>query len=315
MLTKSRKPPAVNTAGGFLLQFGKKNDNLYTLGEMSMRIDEALNIANRMLSQNSISDAKSKARRVLANVLGKTKEYILIHSEEEISDDLYREFIDKVDRLNKFEPIQYIIGSQEFMGLDFYVDNKVLIPQPDTEVLVEEVLKNISNQEERLIVLDLCTGSGAIAISIAKYAPNSIVYASDISSGAIKIAEKNSKKNGVNISLLESNIFENISNTLKFDIVVSNPPYVESDVIKDLDKEVQNEPRIALDGGKDGLDFYRRIIKESKDYINQGGFLFLEIGYNQKEKVMKLLEENEYKDIYSRKDYAGNDRIVVGRRE
>ena len=158
----------------------------------------------------------------------------------------------------------------------------------------------------------MCTGSGAIAISISKLIRNCLVYASDISRDALKIAEENSSRNQANVLLFESDLFEKISELYKFDIIVSNPPYIESNTINSLSEEVKNEPILALDGGEDGLDFYRKIIKEARRYLNSNGYLAFEIGYNQRVEVEKILEENGYKNIYSRKDLAGNDRIVVG---
>ena len=244
------------------------------------------------------------------------KDNNLIHDDEEINDGLSNVFFEKIDRLKKHEPLQYIINKQEFMGFDFYVDENVLIPQPDTENLVEEVILLSEtlrkNYKTELRILDLCTGSGAIAISISKLIKNCLVYASDISKEALKIADENSSRNQANVLFIESNLFEKISNLYKFDIIVSNPPYIESDVIETLSEEVKKEPILALDGGDDGLDFYRKIAKEAKGYLNTNGYLAFEIGYNQKEEVEKILLEVGYKNIYSRKDLGGNDRIVIG---
>ena len=158
----------------------------------------------------------------------------------------------------------------------------------------------------------MCTGSGAIAISICKLLENVLIYASDISKEAIKIAEENSIRNSANVMFFESDLFEKISELYKFDIIASNPPYIEKEVIKTLSEEVKKEPLIALDGGEDGLDFYNKIAQDAKIYLNKNGYLVFEIGYNQKEEVKKILIENGYKNIYSRKDLGGNDRIVVG---
>ena len=212
--------------------------------------------------------------------------------------------------------MQYVINKQDFMGFEFYVDKNVLIPQPDTENLVEEVIllsdKIRKNEKIELRILDLCTGSGAIAISISKLIKKSLVYASDISKEALKIAEENSSRNAANVLFFESDLFDKISKLYKFDIIVSNPPYIEKNVIKTLSEEVQSEPILALDGGEDGLDFYRKIAEEAKEYLNSNGYLAFEIGYNQKESVENILKENGYQNIYSRKDLSGNDRIVVG---
>lgn len=278
-----------------------------------MKIKDLLLQGISILKEDNIDDANIKARIILADLLDKNKEYLMIHDEDEIEDGLNKIFLEKIERLKKHEPLQYIINKQEFMGYEFYVDKNVLIPQPDTENLVEEIIylsEKIRKKELR--ILDMCTGSGAIAISISKLINNSLVYASDISKKALKIAEENSSRNQANVLFFESDLFDQISELYKFDIIVSNPPYIETDTIKTLSEEVKNEPILALDGGKDGLDFYRKISKKAKNYLNKGGYLAFEIGYNQKIDVEKLLKENEYKNIYSRKDLSGNDRIVVG---
>lgn len=281
-----------------------------------MKIKDVLSNGISILKENNIEDSNMKARIVLSDLLNKNKEYLMIHGDDEIEDGLNRIFLEKIERLKNHEPLQYVINRQEFMGFEFYVDKNVLIPQPDTENLVEEVIllsdKIRKNKKIELRILDLCTGSGAIAISISKLIKKSLVYASDISKEALKIAEENSSRNAANVLFFESNLFSKISKLYKFDIIVSNPPYIEKDVIKTLSEEVKKEPIIALDGGEDGLDFYRKIVKDAKEYLNPDGYLAFEIGYNQKEAVEKILKEGGYRNIYSRKDLSGNDRIVVG---
>lgn len=281
-----------------------------------MKIKDVLSNGISILKENNIEDSNMKARIVLSDLLNKNKEYLMIHGDDEIEDGLNRIFLEKIERLKNHEPLQYVINRQEFMGFEFYVDENVLIPQPDTENLVEEVIllsdKIRKNKKIELRILDLCTGSGAIAISISKLIKKSLVYASDISKEALKIAEENSSRNAANVLFFESNLFSKISKLYKFDIIVSNPPYIEKDVIKTLSEEVQKEPIIALDGGEDGLDFYRKIVKDAKEYLNPDGYLAFEIGYNQKEAVEKILKEGGYRNIYSRKDLSGNDRIIVG---
>ena len=281
-----------------------------------MKIKDVLSQGISILKDNNIEDANMKAKIVLADLLGKNKEYLMIHDDDDIKDGLNKIFLKKIERLKNREPLQYVINKQDFMGMELYVDENVLIPQPDTENLVEEVIL-LSDKKRKYIrdeikILDLCTGSGAIAISLSKLINKSLVYASDISKKALKIAEENSMKNHANVLFLESDLFDKISRIYKFDIIVSNPPYIESEVIKTLSEEVQKEPILALDGGEDGLDFYRKIAKDAKDYIEKEGYLALEIGYNQRLAVENILKENGYKNIYSRKDLGGNDRIVVG---
>ena len=303
-----------------------------------MNIKQALEYGIELLKQNNIDEPILKTRMVLANILNETKEYLMVHELEELDEDLIMVFKEDISKLCEYIPIQYITNKQEFMGLEFYVDNNVLIPQPDTEILVEEVInicKNFNNKkldantvgvallgdpQKNIKILDLCTGSGAIGISIAKHIENCEITLSDISNEALEVANKNSigvgfhPDPGKKIKIIQSDLFENIKD--KFDIIVSNPPYIKTEVIKTLEKEVQNEPILALDGGQDGLDIYRRIINEAYKYLNEDGYLCLEIGYDQKEEVINLIKETgKYTNIYSKKDLADNDRIVICKKE
>ena len=277
-----------------------------------MNLREVLKQGIEKLKENNIEDASLKAKMLLSEILEMKKEYLIVHEEEILDEPDINTFFEKIDRLVNNEPIQYILNRQDFMGLNLYVDSNVLIPQPDTEILVEEVIA-LANEKENLKILDMCTGSGAIAISLEKNIKNSNVYATDISENALEIAKDNSLKNITDITFIHSDVFENVKEN-EFDFIVSNPPYIETDVIKTLSKEVQNEPHIALDGGEDGLYFYRKISKEAFDFLKQDGYLAFEIGYNQREAVENLLRENGYKNIYSKKDLGGNDRIVIGQK-
>ena len=287
-----------------------------------MNIKQILEYGIEVLKENNIDEAILKARIILSNILKQNKEYLMIHDLEEVDEKLIEVFKQDISKLCENIPIQYITNKQEFMGLEFYVDKRVLIPQPDTEILVEEVI-DIVEKNEKVKILDLCTGSGAIGISIVKNIENCEITLSDISCDALNVVTQNYnnivgancvRPRNNNIKIIQSDLFEKIQD--KFDIIVSNPPYIKSDVIKTLDKEVQNEPLLALDGGKDGLDIYRRIIEQAYKYLNKDGYLCLEIGYDQKEEVIRLIEETtKYKDIYSKKDLAGNDRIVVCKKE
>ena len=269
-----------------------------------MTIREALN--------NNIETPKLKARLLLQFTLNKTREYLIIYDNESISQDKEVLYFKYIDKLIQGMPLQYITNTQEFMKMPFFVNNNVLIPQPDTEILVEETIK-IAKKIKKPVILDLCTGSGAIAVSLKKYLQNSIVYASDISLKALEIAKKNAKNNGVEIKFFKSDLFENLPN-IKFDIIVSNPPYIKKDVIKTLDKEVQNEPRLALDGGIDGLDFYREIVNKGYHYLKYNSYLCLEIGYDQKEEVMEIIKnERNYTNTYCLKDLYDNNRVIVTR--
>lgn len=280
-----------------------------------MKISEVLNETVKVLDEENIIDSKQKARRLLAYSLNKSKEYLMVHEDEDVPEQIYKVYLEKIEKLKNHEPIQYILKNQEFMGFDFYVDENVLIPQPDTENLVEEVI-NITekNNLKQPKILDMCTGSGAIAISLAKIIKGAIVYGLDISEEALKIAENNSVSNQANVLFMKSDMFKNIFKDFRFNIIASNPPYIETETIKTLDKEVQKEPHIALDGGIDGLKFYREIAENSKHFLEENGFLALEIGYNQKEKVEEILKKNEYRNIYFRKDLAGNNRVIIAQK-
>lgn len=274
-----------------------------------MKIRDLLKVGFETLKDNT-EDANLKTKLLLSYLLKVNKEYLVIHDNEEVSETIIQEFKNKIEELKNGKPIQYITHFQEFMGLNFYVDENVLIPQPDTEILVEEAI-NLINQYCSKRVLDLCTGSGAIAISMKKKCDFAEVVGVDISEVALKVAIKNTNLNEVEVKFEKSNMFESING--KFDIIVSNPPYIENEVIKTLPKEVQNEPYIALAGGEDGLDFYKIIAQDAKKYLNENGIVAVEIGYNQRESVIKLFETEGYKEIYSKKDFGQNDRIVVAK--
>lgn len=262
------------------------------------------------LKENNIDEYNLKTKLLICKTINKEKEYLIIHDKEELKDTEVLEIKANLNKIIEGEPIQYITGHQSFMGLDFFVNENVLIPQPDTEMLVEETI-NVSKENYK--ILDLCTGSGAIATSLKYYLKNAEVMASDISEKALEVAKINADKNGMKIDFIKSNLFENINK--KFNVIVSNPPYIKTEVIENLSKEVQKEPHLALDGGQDGLDFYRKIINEAYKYLENDGYLLLEIGYDQKVEVIRLIEENSnYQEIYSKKDLAGNDRIVVCKR-
>lgn len=282
-----------------------------------MKIKEALEKANQILIQNNIDEVFLKSRILLAHILNVEKEYLIIHDDEVLLSLQENEFFEKVNKLCSGVPIQYLTNSQEFMGVNFYVDKNVLIPQPDTEILVENVISIIKNLQKscqkEITVLDLCTGSGIIGVCLKKYLQNVNVLSSDISSNALEIAKKNANLQNVKIDFIKSDLFENIDE--KFDVIVSNPPYIKTDKINELSKEVKNEPRLALDGGQDGLDFYRRIIKESTNFFRKTGYLALEIGYDQKEAVENLFKNFKYKEIKIFKDLSDIERVIIGKYE
>lgn len=206
------------------------------------------------------------------------------------------------------QPLQYILGECEFMGLCFKVNKEVLIPRPETEILVETVIKLASSyQPSALSLLDIGTGSGNIAVSLARFIPNLTIIATDISDKALEVAMSNVELNNVGdkIKFVQADLFTSGD----FDFIVSNPPYVSLKDMDGLQIEVKNEPRIALDGGVDGLDFYRRIIENSRTHLKSGGFLVMEMGYNQSGEIKKMAQNFELIDIV--KDYSGINRVIV----
>jgi len=277
-----------------------------------MTVAEVLREGIECLKKNGVNEPIGKARMLLAFTLNKSKEELMVNDDEKISDDDKLRYIGYIQELIDKKPLQYIIGKQEFMKMDFWVNEYVLIPRQDTEILVEETI-TIAEKIKEPLILDLCTGSGIISISIAKNIEKTYIVATDISANAINTAILNSKKNDVHekIKFITSNLFEDIDNGNKFDIIVCNPPYIKTRDLENLE-EVRREPRIALDGGKDGLDFYREIISKAHEYLNSNGYLCFEIGYDQKDEVMDLIKKsNKYENIYSKKDFGNDDRIVV----
>ncbi len=277
-----------------------------------MLIKEAIRKGMISLKTNNIQEPNLKSRLLMQYILNKSRQYMLIHDNEELTNKQEKAYLENIEKMIKGVPLQHITHSQEFMKMNFYVNENVLIPRSDTEILVEEVI-NIAKKTNAKKILDLCTGSGAIAISLAKYIENSQITAVDISEEALRIAKLNAVNNNVEdkITFVKSDLFENIVKE-KYDIIVSNPPYIKKDFMKKLDKEVQQEPYIALDGGYDGLDFYRKIISEGYQYLKFKGYLCMEIGYDQKQEVFDIIKKQEkYSNTYSKIDLGGNDRIVV----
>ena len=279
-----------------------------------MTIKEALSKGMIILKNNNVESPKLKARLLLQYILKQTRQYIIVYDNKDISKKEQFEYFINIEKLTKGVPLQHITHLLEFMKMDFFVDENVLIPRPDTEILVEETIK-IAQRMKAPKILDLCTGSGAIAISIEKNVSNAEIYAVDISEKALKVARKNAERLEVvkKVKFIKSNLFNEIGKN-KFDIIVTNPPYIKKEDIQYLSDEVQNEPLLALDGGLDGLDFYRKILNQAIDYMKFDGYICMEIGYNQKEEVLELIKQNnQYTDTYSKKDLHGNDRIIVTR--
>lgn len=217
-------------------------------------------------------------------------------------------YFEAIQKRSEKTPLQYITGEQNFCGLDFYVNENVLIPRLDTEVLVEKILEC---EEPGQSVMDMCTGSGCIAITLQKLGGFQVM-AVDISEEALTLARKNAQRNQAQVTFFQSNMFDQLSNTSKVDVIVSNPPYIESKVVDELDDEVKKyEPRLALDGMEDGLHFYRILAREGKRFLNEGGRLYVEIGFDQAEAVKEIFGAQGFLDIQVYKDLAGLDRVVA----
>ena len=263
----------------------------------------------KMLAQAGIDEAELDARYILEYITGLNSARYFIHSEDIIEKNKAEEFFRLIERRSKRIPLSYVIGTRDFFGLTFKVDENVLIPEQETELLVEEVIKHSEGKS----VLDMCTGSGCIAISIALFGKPSKVAASDISEKALEVARENAKSlKAGEISFIQGDMFENVTD--KFDIIVSNPPYIETGEIDELMPEVRDYiPRLALDGDIDGLKFYRIISKEAVKKLNKNGRIFYEIGYNQSRAVASILLENGFTDVKIMKDYSGLDRIVMAK--
>jgi len=276
-----------------------------------MTLKEALDYGKEILANNRIENSHLDAWYLLEFICKIDRVYYFTHEKEEMAADkleLYKEYIEK---RSLHIPLQHITEEQEFMGLTFWVNKNVLIPRQDTEILVEEVLK-VSNFGNK--ILDMCAGSGCILTSIMHYGDNIEGTAADISPEALLVAKRNFNVHGINPKVIYSNLFANIEE--QYHIIVSNPPYIPRKDIEMLTDEVKlYDPLMALDGGIDGLDFYREIIKESGNYLLKGGFLFLEIGYNQGKDVKKMMEMHAYEAVKIIKDLAGLDRVVCGKKK
>ncbi|WP_099190069.1 peptide chain release factor N(5)-glutamine methyltransferase [Tepidibacter mesophilus] len=259
--------------------------------------------------------AKLDVELAVCKVLDVTRLYIHLNLDEEISKKDENRIEALLKQRRKGRPMAYIIGNREFMGLDFFVKEGVLIPRPDTEVLVEDVIEQAKKIDNPMIV-DIGTGSGAISVSLAKYIKDSKVYSLDISDDALEVGSINAKNNDVEdkITFLKSDVFSSLENEdIKFDIIVSNPPYIRREDISCLDVDVKDyEPSLALDGGEDGLDFYRKITEDSVEFIKDNGILGYEVGYDQAHDVKNIMIQNGYENIRILEDLASIQRVVIG---
>jgi release factor-specific protein-(glutamine-N5) methyltransferase len=286
------------------------------LEEEEKTIGELINIGTKILNQVEIDSARLDAQLLLGKVLNKDKLYLIINNEEKVSNNSKKEYLALIKKRKDKLPIKYILGEGDFMGLDFFLEEGVLIPRSDTEVLVEQVL-DIVSENESLEVCDLCCGSGAIGIALAHYRKNIRVDCIDFYAVPEKITKKNIIRNQLEdrVNYIMSDLLEvPINEKKKYNVIVSNPPYIKEEEIDKLMQDVKDyEPRTALSGGEDGLLFYRKIVEDSKKTLIKGGILFFEIGYDQGKNVKTMMEDNGYGEVKVIKDLAGLDRVVFGK--
>jgi len=295
-----------------------------------MKALELIITVKESLERSGIEDAVREAETIIAHCLA-TDRVTLFRDNPQIPRDVATKIDSLVERRAKREPLQYILGHVEFCGLTIKVGRGILIPRPETEILAEEAIKIVRNNlplpphppltkgkqrgdsvSKRVRILDLCTGSGCVALALARVFRDAQVCGTDTSATAIQYAKENASLNGIkNITFMKGSLFEPVKE-LTFDLIISNPPYIRSNDIKDLQPEIKDwEPQDALNGGKDGLDYYRFIISTVKKYLNEGGYLMLEIGINQADAVKVMAEDTGLKDISFIKDYTGIDRILI----
>ena len=273
-----------------------------------MNLGEALEYGKSQLAEAGIEDASVDAWYLLEFVTGYDRMMYFLKVLEPLTKEQEEQYREYISVRKSHIPLQHITGVQEFMGFEFCVNEHVLVPRQDTEVLVESVLEVL---KPGMSVVDMCTGSGCILISLLKMRQGLSGTGADISEEALKVAAKNCEKLGVDANLIQSNLFENVSG--KYDVIVSNPPYIRTAVIEELEEEVKlHDPFIALDGKEDGLYFYRKIVESSTAFLKNGGKLYFEIGHDQGEDVKNLMENAGFSSVSVKKDLAGLDRVVFG---
>lgn len=273
-----------------------------------MKYAEMFRFGAEALERVGVGEAELDARLLLEAVCHTSRNDLLVHGDREITEEQEQQYREWIALRASRIPLQHITGVQEFMGLEFSVNENVLIPRQDTEILVEEVLRELTDGSR---ILDLCTGSGCILLSLLHYSNDCVGVGSDISQEALAVARKNADRMGIRADFLCGDLFERVEG--RYDFIVSNPPYIASGEIPELMEEVRlHEPLSALDGHEDGLFFYRRIIGECPDYLVRGGSLYLEIGWDQGSAVKTLMEEAGFHEVRVTKDYAGLDRVVSG---
>ena len=278
-----------------------------------MTYRECYEKGSRILNEAGIEESTLDARLLLEAVCGTDRNDLLVHGEQPVEPEAEEKYFGWIGKRAGRIPLQQLTGEQDFMGLTFTVNENVLIPRQDTEILVEEVLKEL---HDGMRILDMCTGSGCILLSLLHYSNDCEGLGVDLSEEALEVAGRNVLKvltpeKAEHAHFLQSDLFEKVEG--KFEIIVSNPPYIASAEVDRLMPEVRDhEPRMALDGTEDGLEFYRRIIAEAGQYLVSSGMLFFEIGYDQGQAVSELMREHGYREVQVVQDYAGLDRVVYG---
>lgn len=274
---------------------------------------DALEYGKQRLLECEIEDVNLDAWLLLEYVSGISRSWYFIHENEEISEDDIEEYQILIEQRGKHIPLQQLTKEAYFYGMKFFVNENVLIPRQDTEVLVEQVL-SLSKGKENLKLLDMCTGSGCILLALLANLKQASGTGVDLSEKALEVAQRNGEELGIEVSWVQSDLFDKVSGS--YDIIVSNPPYIETSVIEGLMDEVKlYEPRMALDGTEDGLFFYREITMQAGKYLKNNGILAFEIGYNQGKAVSEFMKENGYEEVQVLQDLAGLDRVVTGRIE
>ena len=274
-----------------------------------MQYAKLYQIGKEQLQKAGITDAELDARLLLEFICHTDRNALYAYGDLEIEDEKMQDFLQLIEKRAAHIPLQHLTGEQNFMGLDFLVNEHVLIPRQDTEILVEEIMRDL---HDGIRILDMCTGSGCILLSLLHYSNDCSGVGVDVSEDALAVARQNADRLAEEQAVfIQSDLFENVEGS--FDLIVSNPPYIRSQEIAGLMPEVrEHEPHLALDGREDGLHFYREIIKGAVLHLKRGGQLFFEIGYDQGEAVKALLTANGYTEVAVVKDYAGLDRVVYG---
>ena len=273
-----------------------------------MEYEALYHLGVEKLEEAQIEEARLDARLLLEEVCGTDRNYLLVHGNEPVAEEDYVSYVNYIEKRSQHIPLQHILGYQEFMGLHFKVTPDVLIPRQDTETLVEEAMRNL---HDGMHILDMCTGSGCILLSLLRYSNDCVGVGCDLSEKAVSIAVENASSLGLCAEFIQSDLFENVSG--KYEMIVSNPPYIPSGEISTLMEEVrEHDPLMALDGGEDGLYFYRKIVDQAGKYLYPGGMLFFEIGCQQAAGVSRYMREAGFKEVTVCKDLLGLDRVVSG---